>query len=198
MTQFSKQKIEEFKKTLEGKKQAPQEIPETKPPSEEMTQLKTELEKAKEEAKQNHDRWLRTTAEFENYKKRSAKENQDQIKFAVEKMAKELLITLDDFDRLLSHLPKEENAEMKHLIEGVQLIHRHLLNALHKFHIKEVETKNKKFDPHLHEAIAQVEREDLEEGMIAECFRKGYQIHDRLLRAASVSLAKAKIKNNEN
>lgn len=149
-------------------------------------------EEAGDEAKKLYDRLLRVTAEFENYKKRVAREQAEHMKFSHETLVKELLPVLDDFDRVLEHLPSQAAPEIKGLVDGVHLIHRHFMKALKKFHLEEVPVVGETFDPHLHEAIHQVESGEVESGKIVACHRKGYKIHDRLVRPASVTVAKEK------
>ena len=105
---------------------------------------------------------------------------------------KELIPVLDDFDRILDHLPETPQPEMKTLSEGIKLIHRHLMKALKKFHLEEVCANDIPFDPHSHETIAEVESEEKEPGMIVACHRKGYRLHGRLLRPATVTIARQK------
>lgn len=197
MTDPSKKKIEDLKKVLEGKKrdsatttladrQGPQKASEEETPPE-LVALQEKLESAEEEARQNYDKLLRVMAEFENYKKRVARDHEDRVKYSHEILLKELIPVLDDFDRLLEHLPTEE----------IQLIHRHFLKALKKCGLHEVETTNQMFDPHLHEALAQWESGEHPSGQIVSCQRKGYRLHDRLIRPALVTVAKAKDTNDE-
>lgn len=180
MTEHPKNKVEELKKVLEGKKK---EVP---------------SEAHEEEAKQNYDKYLRAVAELENFKKRSARELSDHLRYSHEVILKELLKVLDDFDRIIDHLPKEESLAIKGLIDGIQFVHRDFVNILEKFGLKTMGTKEKKFDPHFHEAISQVESENVQEGEIVETHRKGYLLHDRLLRPSAVTVAKAKTSEEPN
>lgn len=184
MTDHSKNKVEELKKVLEGKKKEREEIQEGPRPE--------------EEAKQNYDKYLRAVAELENFKKRSAKELSDHLRYSHEVLLKELLKVVDDFDRIMAHLPKEESPAIQGLIEGIQLVYRDCMNVLKKFGLQEIEAKKGKFDPHVHEAISQVESETVQEGEIVETHRKGYLLHDRLLRPAAVTVAKAKVPEETN
>lgn len=169
MTEPFKDKAEELKKVLEGKK------PE-----------------AEEKAPDYYDKYLRAVAELDNFKKRVAKEQAEHFRYANETLMRELLKVLDDFEQIMNHLPKEESPSTKGLIHGIQLVHRDFWKILHKLGLKEIDTQHKKFDPHLHEAVAAVESESEPEGTIVQLHRKGYQFHDRLLRPAAVSVAKRK------
>ena len=181
MTSLPKDKVEELKKVLEKKKES--------------HDFQEKLKKAEEEAKENHEKWLRAVADLDNYKKRVAREQADHLRYSHETLLRELVKVLDDFDNIIAHLPKEDSPTIQGLIDGIEFVHRDFLNILQKFGLKEIETKDQKFDPHQHEAIAQVESNAHETGAIVECHRKGYQFHDRLLRPASVTVAKEK--NND-
>lgn len=189
MTESSKHKLEELKKVLEGKRQ---EKGEGLAPASEIQAFEEKLQRAKALADENYDKYLRLLAEFDNYKKRTGRDLEDRIKYSHEIMLKELIKVLDDFDRVMEHLPTDDSPVVKTLVDGIQLVHRDLSKGMKKFGLKEITTEGQYFDPHLHEAIAQVETNDHAEGTIVECHRKGYQFHDRLLRAASVTVAKAK------
>lgn len=151
-----------------------------------------EIKTLEEQLAEAQDKYLRTAADLENFKKRTAKEHADGIRYAHEILMKELVKVLDDFDRVMAHLPKETSKAIQGLIEGLSFVHRDFLNILQKFGLKAIETEKEKFDPHQHEAINQTETNDHEEGTIVECHRKGYLYHDRLLRPASVTIAKSK------
>lgn len=155
------------------------------------------LKEAEAKAEKNHDNFLRVAAEFENYKKRMAKDHEERAKYSHEHFIKELLPVLDDFDRILDHLPQTIPDEVKNLVDGMLLTHRHLLKSLKKFHLEEVETKNQIFDPHLHEAIGHVESDDHKPNEIVTCHRKGYRLYERLLRPSVVTIAKEKREEND-
>ncbi|MBI5298839.1 MAG: nucleotide exchange factor GrpE [Deltaproteobacteria bacterium] len=188
-----KNKVEDLKKALQKKKlqeQTQQEPSVETPP--ELVELQNKLQTAEEEAKQNYDKLLRAVAEFDNYKKRVARDHEERVKYNLENVLKELLPVMDDFDRLMDHLPASESPEIQGLTEGVKLLHRHFMTAMKKFHLEEVKTEDEKFDPHAHEALNQVESDEHEDGDIVTCHRKGYHLHERLLRPALVTVAKRK------
>jgi molecular chaperone GrpE len=157
--------------------------------------LSVNLRAAEEEAKQHYDKLLRMMAEFENFKKRVAREQEERIKFANEKLMVELLPILDDMDRFLDHIPEDAAPEVKALAEGVSLIRKTVSNALKKFGLAEIETAGMKFDPNLHEALFCIPSNEHEDGSIIEVHRKGYKLEDRVIRAAQVTVAK-KSENN--
>lgn len=194
MAEQFKNKVDDLKRALHKKNPQEQRPEEPSSPPEETpsepAELQEKLNAAEEEAKQNYEKLLRAVAEFDNYKKRVARDHEERVKYSLENLLKELLPVMDDFDRLMEHLPDADAPEIRGLTEGVKLLHRHFMNAMRKFHVEEVKTKGEPFNPHLHEALHQVENEEHEEGEIVSCHRKGYHLHDRLLRPALVTVAK--------
>lgn len=193
MNPDSKQKADKLQEVLGGKKKTDQKAA----PTDSSTPPDEKLKAAQEEAKKNHDRLLRVMAEFENYKKRIAREHHERSQYVHEVLLKELLKVLDDFERVMDHLPEEKSEAAAGLIDGIALVHKDFFNVLTKFGLKEVQIEGETFDPHLHEAIAQVESSDHPEGTIVHCHRKGYRLHERLLRPASVTVAKPKKEGDE-
>lgn len=189
----TKKTTEDLHKVLSGekkKKTATEKGSSEEQALEELVALQGKLKEAESESQKNHEKLLRTLAEFENYKKRVARDHEERIKYSHENLIRELLPVLDDLDRVLDHLPKETTDEIKSLVEGVQLIQRHCLKALKHFSLEEVKTEKVPFDPHLHEALSQVESNDHKSGEIVACHRKGYRLHGRLIRPALVTVAK--------
>jgi molecular chaperone GrpE len=127
------------------------------------------------------DRLQRLAAEFDNFRKRAAREQGEMLKRANERLVKELLPVLDDLGRALD--AAEEHQEMQ-LEEGVRLVHRSLASLLEREGLAEIETDGK-FDPHVHEALL-TQPSELEEGSILEVIQKGYRLGDRVLRPARV------------
>lgn len=147
------------------------------------------LEQKEEELLQKQDQLLRTQAEFENYKKRMAREKADLVKFGNEALMKELISTIDDLERSLDHAHRSNQKNA--LVDGIELVEKDLLKKLEKFGLKQIATQGATFDPHKHEAIAQVETTEYPENAIVEELQKGYLVHDRLLRPAIVRVAKS-------
>ena len=148
------------------------------------------LLKAKEEELQKeHDRLLRTLAEHENYKKRMARERTDFLKFGNESLIKELLPVLDNLELSLEHARNATNADA--ITEGIELVKKEFLRKLEKFGLSAISARGEKFDPNRHEAAFQIETAEQPENTVVDEFQKGYFIHDRLLRPAKVSVAKA-------
>jgi len=152
------------------------------------TELRALLEKKEEELLQKHDQLLRTQAEFENYKKRTIREKADLMQFGNEALMRELLSIIDDLERSLEHAHRSNQKDA--LVDGIELIKKDLLKRLEKFGLKQVASQGETFDPHKHEAIAQIETAEYPDNTIVEELQKGYLVHDRLLRPATVRVAK--------
>ena len=129
----------------------------------------------------------RVAAEFENYRKRVARDQESLVARAHERLVKELLPVLDDLERALVAAEQHEEATLE---EGVRLVHRELEAALRREGVTEIET-NGHFDPHVHEALLSQPSEQ-DEGSILEVVQKGYRLGDRVVRPARVVVAAAK------
>src|SRR3989338_8866148 len=180
-------KVSELKKVLSGKKSKEPEKPALSETSPELETLQKDLQTAQEEAKQHYDKWLRVMADFENYKKRMTKDHEERLQYANERLLKELIPVLDDFDRVLSHLPDNASEEVTSLIQGVQIVQKHFLAALQKFGVAPMESMHQPFDPHQHEAIGHVVDDSVAPDTVVQEHRKGYLLYDRLLRPAMVT-----------
>ncbi len=134
------------------------------------------------------DRHLRLAAEFDNFKRRTLKERQDLLNFGTEALMKELLATIDNLDRALGHVNQEDDVDKEHLLEGVELTLRSLLQTLEKDGLKVVEAEGVEFDPAQHEAIRQVPSDEHPQGTVVEVYQKGYMLKNRLLRPALVAV----------
>ena len=130
------------------------------------------------------DRLLRLAADFENYKKRAARERAEYVTLANERLVKELIPILDDLGRALEAAAEREEVKLE---EGVRLVHRSLSELLTKQGLSEIETDGK-FDPHVHEALLS-QPSDQEEGSVIEVVQKGYKLGDKVLRPARVVVA---------
>jgi molecular chaperone GrpE len=132
------------------------------------------------------DRLLRTAADFDNYKKRAAREREEYVRLANERLVKELLPILDDLERALAAVREHEEATVE---EGVRLVHRSLASLLERNGVKEIDTDGK-FDPHVHEALLS-QPSEAEEGSVIDVVQKGYTLGDRVVRPARVVIAAA-------
>ena len=144
-----------------------------------------ELQKVKAERDTLLDRLARVQAEFENARRRAAKEQQDFRDFAMADAIKSLLPVVDNFERALQS--KSEAADFR---AGVELIYKQLRDVLAKLGVQPIEAKGKQFDPHVHEAIEMVETPDAADHEVLEEWQRGYKYKDRLLRPAMVKVAK--------
>jgi molecular chaperone GrpE len=147
------------------------------------------LEDRLAEAEAKRDEYLsdlqRLAAEFDNYRKRAAREQESLATRASEALLKELLPVLDDLERALEAAAEHEEAKLE---DGVRLVHRELTELLRKEGLVEVETDGM-FDPHVHEALLSQPAEGAEEGIVIQVLQKGYRLGDRVLRPARVVVA---------
>ncbi len=153
--------------------------------TEQLAGLKTQAASAA----QYYEQWLRTTADLENFKKRAAREKQDAIKFANESLLEKFIPILDNFEMALA-AASAANTSVESLQAGVNMIQQQLRSAMSNAGLEEIEATGKPFDPNLHEAISQQESSDAPEGQVLQQVRKGYKLRERLLRPASVIVAK--------
>ena len=133
------------------------------------------------------DRWLRKSAEFDNYRKRIERERREQADQTVTDLLLDLLLVVDDFDRALTVDAGEGGAAYR---KGVELIHSKLHDLLRKQGVKPIEALGADFDPNVHQAVIQELSPDHRDGEVIDELRKGYTIGDRLLRPAMVKVAK--------
>jgi molecular chaperone GrpE len=145
-----------------------------------------EIARLKDERNALLDRLARLQAEFDNARKRSAKEQQDFRDFALTDAIKALLPILDSFDRALA-TPKEKHADFR---SGVELINRQLHDAMTKLGVRPVPAKGEPFDPYLHEAVEMVETHGADDNHVIDELQRGYKLKDRLLRPAMVRVAR--------
>jgi molecular chaperone GrpE len=153
---------------------------------EQLEELKCRAAKADE----NWERLLRTTADFDNFKKRAARERQEAIKFANESLIQKLVPVLDNFEMALAAAQSSSTDGLKSLSEGVAMIHAQLRQALAESGLEEISATGQVFDPNLHEAVSQQESSEIAEGHVVQQLRKGYKLRERLIRPATVIVAK--------
>jgi molecular chaperone GrpE len=134
------------------------------------------------------DRWLRKTAEFDNYRKRIERERREQADQSVAELLQELLLIVDDFDRALTVDAGEGGDAYR---KGVELIHGKLHDLLRKQGVVAIDALGADFDPNVHQAVVHEESPEHREGEVIGELRKGYRLNDRLLRPAMVKVAKA-------
>ena len=146
--------------------------------------VQQEEQQAEEQQPEQDDRLLRLAADFENYKKRAARERQEYVQLANERLIAELIPILDDLERALSAAEQHEEAQLE---EGVRLVHRSLAGLLERHGVKPIETDGQ-FDPHVHEALLS-QPSEAEEGSVIDVVQKGYKLGDRVVRPARVVVA---------
>jgi len=177
------------KKSVEEESEAPAPLGELPPAPEatpaEIAELKAQAAKAGE----YWDRLLRLSADFDNYKKRAARERKEAVSFANENLLVKLLPVLDAFEMALAAANSDPAA--KSLQAGIVMVGNQLKSALAEAGLEEIDANGKRFDPSLHEAVAQEETADVPEGEVIRQTRKGYKFRHRLLRPAGVIVAKA-------
>ena len=160
---------------------------ESGPPSPE--ELKSLREKAAK-SDEHWDRMLRLTADFDNFKKRSARERQEAIRYSNESLLERLLPTLDHFEMALAAAKQTDTATLENLLQGIEMVQSQLKTVLTEAGMEEIDAVGRPFDPNWHEAVSQQESADHNEGDVIQQVRKGYKLRDRLLRPASVIVAK--------
>jgi len=150
----------------------------------------SELKERASKADEHWDRLLRTAADFENFKKRAAREKQDAIKYANEGLVGKLVPVLENLEMALAAAQNASPDAAQALRDGVSMIGQQLRTVLTEAGLEEVDASGQPFDPHVHEALSQQETPEVPEGHVVHQHRKGYKFRDRLLRPASVVVAK--------
>jgi molecular chaperone GrpE len=140
-----------------------------------------------EECKVLNDKYLRLAAEFENYKRLAQRDQREQIKFGNEQLLKELLPVIDNMERAIK--AARDNGGSSALVQGVDLTLKQLSGALTKFGVQAVEAIGQVFDPSAHQAVSHMPSDNVPPNHVVEEFQKGYRLHDRILRAAMVSVS---------
>lgn len=139
------------------------------------------------------DKWLRAHAEAENIRKRAEREKEDIAKYAIARLARDIVAVGDNFQRAIEAVPTgaaENDPALKSFIDGVTMIERELLNALERHGIKRMQPMNEVFNPHFHQAVMEIPRTDIAAGTVVQVFQPGYTIEERVLRPAMVGVAK--------
>ncbi len=152
-----------------------------------------EIEDLKQKAAKADEHWerlLRTTADLENFKKRAARERQEAIRFANASLLEKLVPALDNFDMALAAANNAEPHSLESLKTGITMIYQQLKAALLDAGLEEIDATNQPFDPNLHEAVSHQDSAELPEGQVLQQLRKGYKLRERLLRPASVVVAR--------
>ena len=155
--------------------------------AEEEAEEKSPLEKAQDEIEELKDKWLRSVAEFENYRKRTLKERAELILNGGEKFITAILPILDDMERAIENGEKTDDPAV--LREGMELIYQKFIKTLEGQGVSKIETENADFDTDVHEAVAMVPgMGDDKKGKVIDCLQKGYKLKDKVIRHAKVAV----------
>ena len=176
--------LTEQKKT-QKKRRIPAKAPATKKYDAEIKNLKEEIQNLKQD-------YLRQIADKDNLRKRLERDKSEYYQYALSEFFGELLVVLDNFERSLK---SDEQKSLEIFQEGVEMIYKQLLDLLNKYGVKPIETKDKTFNPHLHQAFMTEESEDIEEPQVSEEFQRGYTLNERLLRPSLVKVVLPKKEN---
>lgn len=153
-------------------------------------ELEEAMEKVKKDASDLKDKWMRTAADLENYKKRAAREREEVVKFGNERILKDLLPILDDLDRTIGAANvSQDNAALMTFLEGARLVQKKFVTQLEKNGVEGFEVLGKAFDPTQHEAVQQVNHDTVPAGGVCQEIRRGFYLNGRLLRPALVAVS---------
>lgn len=155
-----------------------------------VVELEQKLEQATNQAVEEKDRALRTVAEMENLRRRTALDVEKAHKFALEKFASELLPVLDNLERTLQVADKTNEA-VKPLLEGVELTLKSMANSVAKFGVIAIDPQGQLFDPNQHQAMSMIENPDVAPNTVIAVMQKGYELNGRVIRPAMVMVSKA-------
>jgi molecular chaperone GrpE len=150
--------------------------------------LMVKLQDAEKMAAENYDKYVRAVAELDNYRKRAVRERADAIQYGNETLLRDILPLVDGMDRALEHACNSEDFEA--FKTGLQMLKEKFLGCLQKHGVEMIDTAGKDFDPHIHEAMMQVESAEHEDSQVVGEFERGYLLNGRLLRPAKVSVCK--------
>lgn len=156
-------------------------------PEQRIERLTTELAERTAEAARNWDLYLRERAETDNFKKRMQRERSEALRYASEPLIRDLLPVIDNLERGVDHADAAENGQP--LLEGVRLVLKSALDVLERHGITRIDATGRPFDPTRHEAVAQVQDAQRGPNQVVQQFEPGYSLHDRLIRAAKVSVS---------
>jgi molecular chaperone GrpE len=155
-----------------------------------LAELQNAIETANTTATKNWDLYLRERADLENARKRHQRDKEDALRFANDRLLKEMIPVLDNLERAVDHADQDTD-DNQGLLEGVNMTINQFRKALENFGVKPINAIGENFDPNLHQAMGQVESADQAPNTVVSEFQKGYLLHDRLLRPSLVMVAKA-------
>ena len=150
-----------------------------------------ELKQRAAKADEHWERMLRATADFDNFRKRAARERQESIRFANEALLEKLIPVMDNFDMALAAAAQSAQGEATQSLQtGINMIYQQFRQALTDSGLEEIDATGKPFDPNLHEAVSQRDEANVPEGQVVQQLRKGYRLRERLIRPATVIIAR--------
>ncbi len=171
---------------------------EEKAPESESQPVKPAFEKELEEHK---DKYLRLYAEFENYRKRVQKDKEELVRYGNESLLYDLMPVIDNLEMAIQHSSDDvsigDQPRLTGLVQGVEITLKEFLRVLDRFGLTQITALGKTFDPALHHAMTQVERDDVDENTVVEEFRKGYMYRDRVLRPSLVAVSKKAVNSEQ-
>lgn len=156
----------------------------------EIALLQQQLETVSTNLSEQHDKFLRLNAEFDNYKKRIGKEHEERLRYATLPLMKDLAGVIDNLSRALEHAEDDPQDDGAGLREGIEMVLKQILDTAARYGMEPIKAKGEAFDPTVHEAMAIVETDELPENQVVEEFQTGYRLHDRVIRPAMVSVSK--------
>ncbi|MGM0828416.1 MAG: nucleotide exchange factor GrpE [Bacillota bacterium] len=186
MSEETKQEQNDAK---EENSEAVEEVFAEEPQAEEVAgeqQESDELSQLEDKLNESENRYLRLRADFDNFRRRVNLESEAKEKYRAQGLITELLPALDNFERALNI--DADNDQTKTLLQGMEMVHRSIVEALKKEGVEPIEAVGQEFDPHLHQAVMQTEDENFDSNVVVEEFQKGYKLKDRVIRPSMVKV----------
>lgn len=182
----NEQVVEEVKEAQVEEAVTPENSEETVEEKSEAALLQEKVDELQAKLTETEGRTLRLQADFENYKRRVQMDKQAAEKYRAQSLVSDILPALDNFERAMQVEATDE--QTKSLLQGMEMVHRQLLEALTKEGVEVIEAIGKQFDPNEHQAIMQVEDSEFESNAVVEEFQKGYKLKDRVIRPSMVKV----------
>ncbi len=179
--------LEQEQQSFEAQDQVTEESVEQAEGNEAISGQQEETARLQKLADENYQRYLRTQADFDNFRRRSRQEKEEFAKYASQKLIEQLLPVYDNFERAMK--ATKEGGDIESLLKGVEMIYRQLEQVLDAEGVKPVDTVGKPFDPAVHQAVMQVETDEFEPGTVVEELQKGYTLKDKVIRPAMVKVS---------
>jgi molecular chaperone GrpE len=175
----SLEEVEEVKQSTEAGEEEEATDGSNDATSDQLKELETKLE-------ETTNRMLRLQADYDNFRRRSKQEKESAAKYRSQSLAESLIPALDNFERAM--MIDAQSDETKSLLQGMEMVYRQLKEALANEGIEPIESVGQPFDPHVHQAVMQVESEEYDSNIVVEEMQKGYQLKDRVIRPAMVKV----------